>query len=266
MDWVAPHLTGGLGNRLFTYAAAAAAAKKWGRRVVFFMPRCGETSHGPFDSIFKLLPSVPILQTAAEWHTVLELKGTLFIYQPFSEVAPSPLPCVIHGWRQTEKYFEDVPVHVDFEGALGSRAVAIRHTIKETSWFMHVRLGDYKILAHHQVDLTNYYTFCLKQIPLGSTVVFFSDEPELCAHIYKGIVEGIGLTFQIFDSKDEVESLYAMSLCKGGAIVANSTFSWWGAYFARQGAGPAFKAYYPSVWGSALPPPTDVTPSWGISV
>ena len=266
MDWVAPHLTGGLGNRLFTYAAAAAAAKKWGRRVVFFMPRCGETSHGPFDSIFKLLPSVPITQSATEWDTLIEEKRTLFIYQPFPETAPSALPCVIHGWRQTEKYFEDVPVLVDFEGALGSRAPMICSGIKENSWFMHVRLGDYKILAHHQVDLTNYYTFCLKQIAPGSTVVFFSDEPELCADMFKEMVEGIGLTFQIFDSKDEVESLYAMSLCKGGAIVANSTFSWWGAYFARQGAGPAFKAYYPSVWGSGLPPPTDVTPSWGISI
>ena len=36
--------------------------------------------------------------------------------------------------------------------------------------------------------------------------------------------------FEQYESSDELESLALMSLCLGGAICGNSTFSWWGAF------------------------------------
>jgi hypothetical protein len=78
MGWVAPHLTGGLGNRLFQYAAAAGLAEKWQREVIFFLPRCGETSHGAFNNIFELLPSVKVIESALEWEVLLEPKSSMY--------------------------------------------------------------------------------------------------------------------------------------------------------------------------------------------
>jgi hypothetical protein len=63
------------------------------------------------------------------------------------------------------------------------------------------------------------------------------------------------------DEKDEYKSLYLMSLCSG-AITANSTFSWWGAYFARQGK-DGFKTCMPSKWMASCTEPTDtIYPAW----
>jgi hypothetical protein len=266
MNWVAPHLTGGLGNRLFQYAAAAGLAEKWNREVVFFLPRCGETSHGEFSNIFKLFPQTRIVESASDWETLLEPQSSMYRYHPFSDT-PVQGNSVIQGWRQTEKYFPKGGISLNFENALGKdRVASLIRVNPENTWFLHVRLGDYKILPHHQVDLRKYYIQCLLQIPRGSTLCFFSDEPELCAEAFRGPCAQLGLNYEVFGSKDELESLFAMSQCKGGAITANSTFSWWGSYLAHQGASSNFRAFYPTQWGKKMPPPVDIIPAWGTAM
>jgi hypothetical protein len=58
-----------------------------------------------------------------------------------------------------------------------------------------------------------------------------------------------------------VETLYLMSLCGGGGICSNSTFSWWGAYssLAKKKGNPI---YVPSRWILYNVPQEDVYSSW----
>ena len=269
MDWIAPQLTGGIGNRLFQLAAACGLSEKWNRPVVFFLPRCGPTDHGPFENIFKLLPHVPKVDSASNWDVLVEPHRGMYTYYPFPEVASSPGCFTVQGWRQSEKYFPKHGIHLDFENALGTDAAAkLKQQITDpmTTWFIHVRLGDYKLLPHHQVNLTRYYAKCIFQIPRGSTLILLSDEVAACEEGLREMATNQGLNFATCDSADELVSLYLMSLCKGGAITANSTFSWWGAYCAHQEASPGFKAFYPSNWGNGMPTPTDVVPSFGTRV
>jgi hypothetical protein len=96
--------------------------------------------------------------------------------------------------------------------------------------------------------------------------MLFSDEPDLCKDWISNEVTSRGLSFIVCEELTEVEPLWLMSKCLGGAIVANSTYSWWGAYFAKQNATKSFPAFFPDVWGKGLPPAHDVVPSWGTAV
>jgi hypothetical protein len=125
---------------------------------------------------------------------------------------------------------------------------------------LHVRLGDYLKLPHHQVDLGQYYATALKRLKAGQRLHIFSDEPERCASQFAGFAAGHGISFTVAKVRSDVESLYEMSLCLGGNITANSTFSWWGAWFAHAAGSPW--ATYPSNWGRGMPEPTDLFPEW----
>jgi hypothetical protein len=272
-SWVAGHISGGLGNRLFQHASALGLAEKWGKEAVFYLPRIQPTNHGPFENIFKLFPSTRIL-TEEEANLMLpEPNGNVFTYTPFQE-EPLAINIVIDGWRQTARYFPAKGVHVQLEACIPQarqtellQKYGLLET-RETTYFLHIRLGDYKILPHHQINVGAYIAKASKHFPQGSRFLVFSDEATQYKTMLEEFVIAVGHIPVVVDEPDELETLFLMSQCWGGAIVCNSTFSWWGAYFARQRCpNPSlFKVCYPEVWGVGLPPARDINPPWGIPI
>lgn len=273
-SWVAGHLAGGLGNRLFQHAAAAGLAEKWNRPLVFHRARCEATGHGPLNSIFKLLPDVPHVYDGKS-EMLGEKQNHVFTYSPFpdKDSHPSKNICV-DGFRQTDLYFPSKGIHVKFESALDQETMrTLLETYKlttqeerKTTWFLHMRFGDYTILPHHQIDIGAYYSKAIQLIPQDHRILVFSDEATQYKDFLLKLFTSLGRTVTIVENENEVESLYLMAYCWGGAVVANSTYSWWGAYFAKQRCPGDYTAIYPAVWGAGLPEAKHIVPSWGTKI
>lgn len=262
--WVAPALTSGLGNRLFQLAAAAGAAEQWGYELVISLAACKESPHGALASIFRMFPSIRVIQ---DIDNSIELKESARGFYTYIPIWPPPgSNCLVSGFRQSPKYFP-LRFEPDWTSALGGPLLRKKveqlaglesMAERKRTYAIHIRLGDYRLLPHHQVDLMKYYEAALKRLPVDARLHIFSDEPNACCGLFAGYKTTMAVT------ASDVESLYEMSLCLGGTITANSTFSWWGAWFAHE-AGAAW-ATYPSSMGKGQPEPIDLVPSWGITL
>ena len=257
--WVAAKLQCGLGNRLFQLAAAKQASEAWGLPLVFAMPYCKPSEHGDFSSIFKLFPEIPkIWKAEAE----ISIEQGCFSYEPLPSINPSQR-VLLKGFFQAAEYVADslIPswdaISLDDKAGLLKRWCLESNEQRAKTVFLHVRLGDYKILPHHQVPLLGYYARAMSEFPEDTRFLVFSDSPDE-ARALPVFVDSERCVF--VHEEDEYKSLYLMSQC-GGAITANSTFSWWGAYFARQGKD--IKVCMPSKWMAACAESTDtIYPNW----
>jgi len=216
-----------------------------------------------------MFPQTPLIESDQPFTELLEPQRGYYSYSPL----PSPAgPIVVHGFRQSPKYFPANLrlLHPDWDTALGGPVV--RRIIEREAGLateeqrrrtvsVHMRMGDYLVLPHHQVELGRYLMEALQRIPPKSRIHFFSDEPEKCGLYVRSYAKSRNLDFTIANVRSDVESLYEMSLCQGGNIVANSTFSWWGAWFAHQAGSPW--ATFPSSFGQGMPKTTDLYPEWG---
>ena len=88
---------------------------------------------------------------------------------------------------------------------------------------IHVRRGDY-VNNPFYVDLskTDYYERAISQFK-GEEFLVFSDNIDWCKKMFKG------KEFTFSEGNSEIEDLNMMAGCKG-IIMANSSFSWWGAF------------------------------------
>jgi hypothetical protein len=97
-----------------------------------------------------------------------------------------------------------------------------------------------------------YYEKSLEMIPSEElsnyNVLYFCEEED--NEYVNGIIERLKLKFQVKefikvdDTIDDWKQLIIMSCCKIN-IIANSSFSWWGAYFNINDGKIVF---YPSIW------------------
>ena len=104
---------------------------------------------------------------------------------------------------------------------------------------MHFRIGDYKDFPdYHPVLSNDYYINCLNYINSKTNkkihvMVFYEKKDEKTVFykikIYKRKFPNINFNFVDTEQSDWKQMLL-MSCCKHN-IVANSSFSWWGAYF-----------------------------------
>jgi hypothetical protein len=92
---------------------------------------------------------------------------------------------------------------------------------------LHIRRGDYVVNPNHPTQNIEYYRQALNQMP-DLPVIVFSDDPEWCNEQEFFSSD----RFAVSEGNTTDADLCLMSLCKYH-IIANSSFSWWGAWLAK---------------------------------
>lgn len=234
---------GQLGNQMFQYAAAKGISKNIGTN--FIIPNHGQIVNDNLGNklrielfdCFKINPdNVGFLDTQnyfPEKH--FEFDSELFntrIKEDFSLV----------GYFQTEKYFSNVSddIRKDFS--------FLDHIVSDCKEYLnffdnpvalHIRRGDYLINSknHHNLSL-DFYEYALSKFSSNRQVIIFSDDPEWCKEQELFSDD----RFLVSEGGSSYHDLYLMSKCSD-FIIANSTFSWWGAWLSNVG-----KVIAPSKW------------------
>lgn len=154
-------------------------------------------------------------------------------------------PVYLQGYWQNVHYFEAISDVIAGDFTFGkfpvtSKELATEIVDTENSVFVHLRRGDYVYNAvtnaHHGVCSVEYYKEAIQYIQNHTpqaTLYLFSDDPEWVRYNF----DTQGLPSVVVDLHDEETSycdMHLMSLCKHH-IIANSSFSWWGAWLAKGG-------------------------------
>ncbi len=244
-------LFGGLGNQLFQYAAGRALALRVGTELALDLRALdGWVSHAVYGlEAFAIkarvsgvaLPPVRGGLAYALWRAGLT-KGPRLLREARSgfdaRVLAAPDDSYLHGYFQSEAYFADqaAPLREELRhrsAAKGEGAVwlaRIRQDGRAVS--LHVRRGDYLAEADRQgICDAGYYARALQAVAdaagITPRVYVFSDDPVWAARNLS-----FGLETHVVSqggSEDPAEDLRLMSACRHH-IIANSTFSWWGAW------------------------------------
>lgn len=244
---------GGLGNQLFQIFNTIAYSIQHNKE--FGFPYSKSLKSGIerptyWDTLFKhikckthsSLPKVPLYKEPHYHYT-----NTPNIQQSF----------MFYGYFQSYKYFEDVQEQIYELIHLKEQRVKIQEEYTrdyENTVSLHFRIGDYASKQnYHPVMTPTYYKNTIRRLieDTGKNnwkiLYFYQEEDHSIVHsmISELEKEYPGLDFEpVEHSIEDWKQLLMMSLCRHN-IIANSSFSWWGAYF---NVHTDAKVYYPSVW------------------
>jgi hypothetical protein len=204
---------GRLGNQLFQLAAGTALATENNDKVV-----------APPSSFYKFINFTPTQDSFKQYST--HYTEPFFHYQKI----PYAKDMLITGYFQSEKYFEPYSELIKdlfsikkvYEDQIKEK---YRDLLQEETIALHVRRTDYLHLNEfHPVQTLEYYKQALDHIDSkGKKVVIFSDDIEWCRTAF------VGTKFVYIEKNLDIVDMFLMSYCSHN-IIANSSFSWWGAY------------------------------------
>ena len=262
-------LRGGLGNQMFQYAAGLAVAKKNNDRLVLDttylndrFPRRQFTYRRYDLDVFTLAPEFTRLSTVSErvplpgvWlgaDLALALAGGIagvrfvkerqpYVFDP-EVFRAGPRGAVLWGFWQNPAYFKEIEEDVRrtfvFREPLMEAAAHIAEEIRNSnSVAIHVRRGDYTLPKYQgtygDTNMAYYQSAIATIVERVKDPVFFvfSDDPEWCRANLK-IARPVTYLDRSSAGPKAAFHLQLMALCKHN-IIANSTFSWWGAWLNR---------------------------------
>ena len=256
-------LNGRFGNQMFQYATLFSLASSKG--APFFIPDSVNRSDFKLEGEYELLEAFSNL--SAGIRPVSDPVFTLdkqYVEQSFCYDPNLSLICGdvdLHGYFQSEMYFKNhrdqIKKEFSFSEAVVSRCSQFMSELRtrfpgSNICSLHVRRGDYQGKSEYHTMLssdTNYYQTCIQGIlhkfP-NTTFVIFSDDVEWCKASFPSQA--------IFpEMRSQYEDMCLMTMCDTH-IIANSSFSWWGAWLSDSNLVIAPRAWFgpkgPPDWSS----------------
>lgn len=152
----------------------------------------------------------------------------------------------LYGYFQTHKYFQHIEDEIRKDFSFRSEVIKDCYAFLIKNFnncefiSLHVRRGDYVGNSCHPVQTVEYYQQALEKMPENIPVIIFSDEPDWCSS-----QEFFNSDRFLISKNNSTEvDLCLMSLANYH-IIANSSFSWWGAWLAK-----SKKTIAPKYWFS----------------
>lgn len=213
-------IQGGLGNQLFQWAYGKALSLEFKDELLL------DTSfyNTSTNRVFLLRNYKNLICNCSNnisIHGACAIINDNFKYKKIN-IIPN-LIFLLNGYFQSEKYFKGVENE-------------IKNTLKKPSDLtfdinphdinvsIHVRRGDYLNLSqYHPVQTLEYYTNALDIIGKYDKCFIFSDDIKWC----KDNLKFHNIVF--VEENNEQKAIWMMSECTHN-IIANSSFSWWGAW------------------------------------
>jgi len=236
---------GGLGNQLFQIFATISYAMKYGQTFGFlFKEKLGNNRITYWNTFLKRLSpfvtfTLPPMSVRRE--ESFEYSPILAPLNRMNEICEN---VYLFGYFQSEKYFKP---HIDvIKNLIGIDELQQKIFQKfdflcdfTNTVSMHFRLGDYKYLPeHHPVLEYEYYENAIRYILNNNQniIILYFCEKEDNKEV-QDMIQRLSTVFENTcsfvkapDQIDDWEQMLLMSCCRHN-IIANSTFSWWGAYF-----------------------------------
>ena len=257
---------GGLGNQLFQYAAARRLSIRNNVPLVldpywFKHPKIGETQRSlqinrypvvlrlatPLEQIQWSLMRVRMARYLKPLHCFLSMELVKEEGHSINQkVLNASGDTYLSGFWQSEAYFADIRKELlqDFtpcEMPTEEDQKVINQIKNSVAVSVHVRRGDYVTsksnYEYHGVCSLNYYYAAIQHLTervKNPTLFIFSDDPEWTR-------TNLGTAYPTVyvdhnNSDNAFQDLRLMSLCQHH-IIANSSFSWWGAWLSENNDG-----------------------------
>lgn len=241
---VAAVALGRMGNQMFEAAAAITFARRTGREFVGLVYKLGDKfdfdyPKGQFDTVMR---KVKYLQPD-EVNSFYQMTQGKYISNGFPVVEEKDV--VLCDYYQDNTCI-DRDIALDLFAPYPSilQEIADLYGNLDDVVCVNVRRGDYlqvqqrgfRVLTKEQIE-----DMLEEHFPDVRRVLFVSDDVEWCRRNFRPAAEGAGAgrrEYLFADKpcryKPEMD-LYLQTQCGKGNIIANSSFSWWGAYLNEKG-------------------------------
>lgn len=271
-------ITDGLGNQLFQYAFGYAYARKTGHKLkidpLFWGTSLRKYQLEEFQIDYNKKFVSPLVdyvigfgpRNGRKFKDIYRKLKVKFFYDYEKEKRPMEYDESVYeknkktyfeGFWQNPKYFDeyykDIKRQFALKSKLSKEAEGYAKQMMETnSVSLHIRRTDYDRDVNNVCLNFSFYEKALNEMQkqIGDFTLFvFTDDKEFVKdtfHLHN---------YVMVDGLSDIEEFELMHICKNH-IIANSTFSWWGAYLAENKGGVVFapvadmwtEEFYPEGW------------------